>query len=213
MKVTIIYPSIRNDHYSKLALASIYNQSHRDFELIDDREGPNANMAINRCLDKARGDLITWCYDDDVLFAEKNEIFAMYANRYPNIDIFYCGHVGIDHKNRFLYLWNAPYFEESLFEHGTLFGTLSVAVRRKSLNGIRFRERYPITGEFVFFYELFKAGCKFLCINVPLVYVRNWKGQNTVEKHEAKKKEHEQIRKEFGSHLYSKCKYQESKFS
>lgn len=209
MKITTIFPTVRDDDKARKALKSIKNQTLRSHELIMDGGGPTAGAAINRAIDVATGDLITWCYDDDILMEERNQIFSLYAQKYPDVDVFYGGGIYINETGKMLYLWYPPVIDDESLEFGCVPSTLLSAVRRTAVGDIRFREDYPICDEFVFFYNLYQKGCKFMRIHIPLAFIRVWDGQNTLRKHEAKVAEHKRIQQEYGEKIYSKCKYRD----
>lgn len=212
MRVSICHPTIHTDKRAEQALMSMEHQTHEDTEIVIDKGGPDVVYAMNRCLKKATGDLITWCYDDDVLMLEKNEILAMYAEKYPDIDVFYTGMVNITKNNKFLNLWSPPAFDKNMFEYGNVVSTIAAGVRKSAIGDITFRTDYPVCHEFVFFLDLMNKGCKFLCINIPLVFVRVNKQQYSYENHAKKLKEHEKIQEEFGKNLYSRRHYNEKFF-
>ena len=203
--MTIIFPSIRNNWMSKLADESVRYQTLKDIEIIKVTE-PNLTTSkiTNMALDRARGELITWAYDDDVLLLEKCEILAMYADKYKNFDVFYAGYIGIDKKNRFNKISSPPPFDiEYLTKYGNYIDTFSTAVRREKINGTRFREDYPIMAEYLFWFDLYKKGLKFKRISVPLAMYRRWNGAISTKRRDESRIEIERLRKEFGSQHYS----------
>lgn len=179
---------------------SIKYQTLKDIEVIKITDPDiSPGEVINIGLDKAQGELITWMYDDDVQMLEKCEILAMYADEYPKCDVFYGGQVIIDEKNKFSTVFTPPQFDiESFITTGNYISSVTTAVRREKIGNVRFRVDYPICDEFIFFYELYQRGARFKRIDVPLVFVRSWLDARTVKNHQAKVREHERMRTEFG---------------
>jgi len=202
--MTVIYPSIRNDKMSELAMLSIRHQTLKDMEILEIRDPDiTPGEAANRALDIAKGELVTWAYDDDVLLLSKCEILAMYADKYPDYDVFYSSHIIIDENNKLMAIWSPPIFNIGLFvSMGNFISTITTAVRREKIGDIRFRTDYPLTDEYLFFYDLYQKGLKFKQIGVPLALVREWSGSRTAKYHEEKIQEHERIRMELGEQFY-----------
>ena len=208
MKVSVIFPHTRTDWLFKRAYESIKAQTHDNFEILHDSLKDSPGMAINRCIDRASGDLLTWSYDDDYDLPNKLEIFAMYAEKYPDIDIFYGGHWAIGIKNNLKIVYIPRSFDFELLKvSGNYISTVATAVRRERLGDIRFRLDYPLTDEYVFWVQCHRKGLKFMRIAVPLCCVTHWSESRTYKYHGEKLDEHKKIQKEFGKDFYSKRSY------
>jgi len=204
-KMSIIYPSIRDNWMSKLADESVRYQTLKDIEVIKVTEpGLTTSEITNKALDTAQGELITWAYDDDVLLLEKCEILAMYADKYKDFDVFYAGYIGINEKNRFNKISSPPPFNiDFLTNYGNYIDTFSTAVRREKIGDSRFREDYPIMAEYLFWFELYRKGLKFKRISVPLVMYRRWDGAISTKRRKEAHQEIDRLRAEFGKQYYS----------
>lgn len=208
MKVSIIFPTIRNDKYSEICRETIANQTLKEIEVLEYGKEYTALSGTNHGMKHAKGELITFAYDDDVLLHEKNEILYMYSQLYPDVDIFFTSYIAIDKNSKIKYLVNLQEFEiERFTTGGNYISTLSAAIRRKSVEGMTFREDYPICNEYIFWLECYRRGLKFKYIGVPLVMHRMWGDGTTTRCHEEKLKEHKRIQDEFGKEFYSKRHY------
>lgn len=203
--MSIIYPSIRNDWMSAIADDSIKYQTLKDIEVIKiDDPNLDCTQAENMGLDKAKGELITWAMDDDVQLLSKCEILAMYADKYPEYDIFYAGHIRIDEQGNFKNIFLPPPFDiEYFITHGNFVDSFVTTIRRERIGDIRFRADYPYTNEYLFWYELYLKGLQFKRINLPLAMLRQWNGARSSSCLQERYDELLKLRAEFGERFYS----------
>lgn len=205
-KMTIIYPSIRNDWMSKLADKSIERQTLKDIEVIK-IDDPNISMAeaTNIALDKATGELITWAMDDDIQMIEKCEILAMYADKYPEYDIFHAGHLAISKLGSLKRVrWPCDFDIEKFVAGERIVDSFTSAVRREKIGNVRFRGDFPRAQEFIFWYELYYKGLKFKRITLPVAIIREWGGTISSRYKQETLDEIEKARIEFSKGSY-KC--------
>lgn len=212
-KVSIIYPSIRKDKYAHIAEQSILRQTLRSIQVIKDSKSRECNAdSLNCCLDRVQGDYVTFAYDDDICMLDKTMVLTLYADAFPEYDVFYSSQLMIDEKGRLGGYLNVPDFDMDKFIYfGNFISTATCLVRKSAIGDIRFNRDFPITHEYLFFYELAKKGCQFRRIDVPLAMIRVHKNQMSVLNHDMKLEEHKRLREYLNdTRVYSNRKYSES---
>ncbi len=208
--VTILFPTIRTDKYYDIAKASIINQTCGNIQLIEDSL-PRKNNAysFNACLEKANGDIITFVYDDDICLQDKCLILKLYADKFPDVGVFYTSQILIDSEGKIGGYLCPPEFEMKHFkEYGNYVSTGTSAIRRSCIGDTRFNPDFPYTHEYLFFYELAQKGVKFKRIDMPTMMVRVHKGQLSAKYHYEKAEEHEKLKQYLDDEkVYSNRRY------
>jgi glycosyltransferase involved in cell wall biosynthesis len=190
-RVSIILPVYNGSRYLRTCIDSIIGQRESDFELLigDDRSTDRSSEIIasyrhprvrwfqneqnqglfpnlNQLLHRAKGELIRFVCQDDILRRECLEHEIAFFDEHPSIGMSYCKASVIDEEGETVEKWRlsdlpdvlAPTFARAcLYYYGCIPGNLStVCVRRKTLEKVGlFDEGYRVSGD----YELWTRIC------------------------------------------------------
>ncbi len=194
-KVSFIMPSIRDDEWFDIAVKSILDQSLKDIELIiindnhqrrtdifqDDRVrmidgygGGQTSKCLNKGINEARGILVCFAFDDDVVFPEMAEILYN-AFQIRNADVIYGSYMTIDKTGELIEFMRFPIkFNYEIFKVENNMPIASNGFRLLPLKwkNIKFDENYDLINDSIFLYDCYHAGLRFEGISVPLMYYR-----------------------------------------
>jgi len=160
MKVSIIIPYKEDRGYLGEALNSIHQQTYKNFEIIRSQSDNTVGYNFNKGLYKAKGDLICYLCDDDMLTLNSLEdrVRFMHDN---DCDFMHSrGWEYWDNGTKREYKLNNPdvTFESCLANNGIMGG--STMYRRELFDTYRFNEELTTGEEWEFHLKLLKDGKK-----------------------------------------------------
>jgi len=199
--VSIIMNCHNGEKYLNESLKSIFNQSYKNWELIfydncsDDKSFEILNKykkdkrvkyfksnkflslygARNKAIEKATGEYVTFLDTDDLWVEDKLEKQINFLKDNNNFEIAYSNYKVLDEKKKieslkYNKLLPSGKITNDLLKRYTI-GILTVIIKKKLFEIIKFKDEYNIIGDFDFFIKLSEK-CEIGCIQQPLSIYR-----------------------------------------
>lgn len=201
--ISVIVPTFNRKDLLKRTINSILDQTYKVFELIivDDGSTDNTEDYVrsindkriryfktenwggparprNIGIDKASGDYIAFCDDDDIWFSDKLKIVAEHIEKFPEV-ILFCHNVAIYDNGKKKGVSNHhPYglfpdlYKSLLFDHNRISTSSTVVKREKAISIGGFSERidYITVEDYDFWLRLSRTGAIYIIDKVLGAY-------------------------------------------